>query len=501
MFKLGFILIIMVTIGCNRQQSNDTAQDHETKNHEEGTIRATLFSDRNEYFIEYSPLIKDETSNFLVHVTNLETYKPLASGSLTIEIDGEKVRAKAPETEGIFHLPFTPKTPGVFNIRYSLNTENISESLTSDIEIGERHKDGVDDEDSGHDQEGLAPAGEIVFLKENAWKSEFMVKQIHRSDFSSVIQASGQILAVPGEKKHLSARSSGIILFKNKNLVQGAKVEKGQELFVITPGTINGNNFELQYKELKNMLNKSRTEYSRHKQLFEQKVISEKQFIETQTNYTTDSIRFYNLASTASETGLKVSSPISGYIHELNVSEGLYVELGDLLVTISSNKSLLLRADVPLQYYSEIDKIVTATFRTAYSDRIYDVSQLSGKLLAKGSSVAENDHFLPVYFKVENDGTLLEGAYAEFFLKSELKPAAMVVPESALLEEQGSYYLYVQVSGESFTKRAVKPGAEDGFSVEILSGLLPGERIVTKGVLVLKASSMVVQDAGHGHNH
>jgi RND family efflux transporter MFP subunit len=230
-------------------------------------------------------------------------------------------------------------------------------------------------------------------------------------------------------------------------------------------------------------------------------VISEKQFLESKANYLADSLHFYNFAAGASPEGLKVFATGSGYIHELNVSEGQFVELGQLLVTISSNKVLLLRADVPQQYFFLLDKIEGANFRPAYTDHTYAVEDLEGKLLAKGSSVAENDHYMPVFFEVKNDGSLLEGAFAEFYLKTSEKSNSLAVPVESISEEQSYHYLYIQVTGESFTKRAVTMGENNGKSVEILSGLNPGERVVTEGVMLLKAASMVSGTASHGHAH
>ena len=87
------------------------------------------------------------------------------------------------------------------------------------------------------------------------------------------------------------------------------------------------------------------------------------------------------------------------------------------------------------------------------------------------------------------------------FLKSTSRINTLTVPVDALLEEQGTHYLYVQVTGESFTKRTVKPGENDGQRIEILVGLNPGERVVTEGAILLKAAATVTSVAGDGHNH
>lgn len=560
MYRYTIALATMLLVSCNQDRDAGEAHSHEEEAaHEHAAVQSTLFSGEFEYFIEYDALEASKESGFLVHVTDLKTYDPVSSGKLAIRLGDEEFKAEAPARPGIFEIGVTPSVEGESSIKYTLVTPGSRDLVYDHVDIGGDHdhahgtgdsnEEGHDhtDEDihehsssvesgeenhahgeeghahadeAGHDDEGAAhshtgvaehahedegnampESGEIVFLKEQAWESDFMVREILPAPFSSVVRTSGQVLAVPGQKKHLPAKSSGILLYTNDRLVEGTWVEQGEPLFVISAATLDDTNFELRYRKLRNNLQNSRSVYQRHRELFAEQVIPEKQMIESRTAYTSDSLRFYNLASKATAGGLKISSPISGYIHELSFSEGQYVQTGDQIVTISSNEKLLLRADVPMQHFEKVVEIETANFRSAYSDHVYSTDSLNGVLLAKGSSVAENDHFIPVYFEVENDGTLLEGAFVEFFLKAIPDETALLVPASAILEEAGHYYLYLQVTGESYTKRAITKGASDGKFIEVTGGLAAGERVVTDGVMLLKASTLVTGETGHGHAH
>jgi RND family efflux transporter MFP subunit len=574
MYKYGIILVMATAFACrgpqhpgaNRTKSGHThgghthdSEAHSDHLHDTEAIQSTLFSEQTEFFIEYEPLEVGRESAFLVHVTDLQTYRPYTAGSLTITAAGQQVTADAPARPGIFEVLFVPKSTGNQTITYTLQSGELKTSVSTHAFVSAHHHadnshqhdadcshqhdetkpadshqhkadgahqhDGEDASDSHqheeaggshqHDAElskttysktshaeALHPEeGEITFLKEQAWKSDFMVQPVKRSPFSSVLNASGEIVATPSEKTGLSATTDGILLFRNQNLVPGTYVEKGQPLFIITPATPGTDNLALQYNELKNSLNQSRSEFLRHRELYAAKVIPERQFIATKTAYTADSLRFYNLASMAGENGLTVTAPATGYIHELHVTQGQFVQTGLQLATVSANRNLLLRADLPVQHYAMAQNIVTANFRTAYSPRIYRIDELSGKLLSRGTSVSGNDHFIPLYFSIINDGTLLEGSYVELFLLSEEQENTLVVPVTALTEELGAFYCYVQVTGESFTKRSVQKGRSDGNSVEITGGLHPGERVVTRGAMLLKAASMVVGETGHGHAH
>jgi len=584
MYKLGIILVMATAFACggpqqpgaDRTQGAHTHGDdghngqahgadvHDGHLHDTEAIQSTLFSEQTEFFIEYEPLEAGKESAFLVHVTNLQSYRPYTGGSLTITAGGQQTTAEAPARPGIFEVPFVPKSTGKQTISYTLQSDELKTSVSTHAFVSAHHheegdtdcshqhdetdpvgshqheaddshqhdeaepegshqhkadgahqhdvEDATDShlheeaggshqheapyfgttysetsrDEASHSETSHAEEGEIIFLKEQAWKTDFMVQPVHRAPFSSVLKASGEIVATPSEKTGLSAATPGILLFRHEKLVPGTRVEKGQPLFIITPATPGTDNLTLRFNELKNSLNQSRNEFLRHRELYASQVIPERQFIETKTVYTADSLRFYNLSSMAGENGLTVTAPTSGYIHELHVTQGQFVQTGLQLATISANRNLLLRADLPVQHYAMAQHIVTANFRTSYSSRIYSVDE---------------HHFIPLYFSIINDGTLLEGSYVELFLLSEEQQNSLTVPVSALTEEQGAFYCYVQVTGESFTKRSVQPGRSDGERVEITGGLHPGERIVTRGAMLLKAASMVVGETGHGHAH
>ena len=70
------------------------------------------------------------------------------------------------------------------------------------------------------------------------------------------------------------------------------------------------------------------------------------------------------------------------------------------------------------------------------------------------------------------------------------------------MEEQGNYFVYVQVTPELFEKREVKIGTTDGVSTEIQKGITSIERIVTKGAILIKLTqSTGTLDAHSGHVH
>jgi len=505
MTKYFLVLLLCMFIACSKQNSQNNSSDGHGHSHKEtvnqaidkaekGTFQITLFSDSTEYFIEYSPLIKNEKSEFLIHLTHLSNYKPHTEGKVSIIIGNQGVATDKILRPGIFKLRFQPKTSGKFAIKYNLKINNYEETVTDSVIV-------FDNQEKAHEVEQKESSGAVTYLKEQVWKNNFMVKRVSYAPFESVISTSGEMLAMPGEKQNVAAKSTGILLFASKKLVQGSRVQKGQLLFTISGQDITENNIGVRYSEAKNKYLRSKSEYERHQILYKDKIISEKQFIESQTKFQTDSSVYFSLSASVSVNGHRICAPLSGYLHELNVSEGQYVETGLLLATISTNKVILLRADLPQQHFNKLQLIKTANFRPAYSSKTYKIEDLDGNIIAKGASVAENNHYMPIYFKVQNDGSLLEGAFAEFYLITKNGKSDISVPNTSLIEEQGKHYVYVQLGGESYLKKLVEIGDTDGIRSSIKSGLESGDLIVTKGAMLIKIASSSNQMPAHNHEH
>ena len=90
----------------------------------------------------------------------------------------------------------------------------------------------------------------------------------------------------------------------------------------------------------------------------------------------------------------------------------------------------------------------------------------------------------------------------DVFIKAKTEDKTFTVPNSAIIEEQGNYFVYVQVTPELFEKREVVIGKTDGVKTEIKEGITSNDRIVLKGAYIIK----IVQSSGgldphSGHMH
>lgn len=138
------------------------------------------------------------------------------------------------------------------------------------------------------------------------------------------------------------------------------------------------------------------------------------------------------------------------------VKDGDFVEMGQPLMTLSQNKRLQLRAEVPQRYYKELPAVVSANFKTPYDDRVYELSRLNGRLLSFGKGTLAGGAYIPVVFELDNKGEIVPGAYIEVFLLTASIDNAIVVPVSALTEEQGLYFVYLRLDEEGYKSKKLQ---------------------------------------------
>lgn len=98
------------------------------------------------------------------------------------------------------------------------------------------------------------------------------------------------------------------------------------------------------------------------------------------------------------------------------------------------------------------------------------------------------------------DGRWRPGMFIRADVVASQHSAAVVVPRSALQEIDGETVIFVETQ-EGLVRRDVEVGRNDTHSVEILSGLRPGERYVASGGLALKVelNKAALEHAGHAH--
>ena len=359
----------------------------------------------------------------------------------------------------------------------------------------------MDHEEDLHTQEADAHThgeDEIVLLPEQAKAAGIQTEKIQYGPFQEVIHVTGSILPAQGGEATVSATHTGMVNLANYSLNEGSEVHSGQALFTIATQAVGDGN---PVAAAKAELAAAEKEWKRAQQLIVDKIISERE-------YEAARLRYETALSTSKSWGdgkrqQTVKAPIHGYLQNLLVKNGDFVAPGQPLATITQNRQLQLRAEVPEKYYASLNDIVSANFRLSYDAQVYQLEELQGRLLSSGRTVNKGEGFLPVTFEFSNRGNIIPGSLAEVYLLGRTQPHVISIPVSALTEELGLFYVYLQTSDHGYEKQEVKLGASNGTHVEIRQGLHEGEVLVVQGAVAVKlaANSNQVPDAHAGHNH
>lgn len=351
---------------------------------------------------------------------------------------------------------------------------------------------------SGHgEEESDDYSDEIILPPAQAKAARVKVVDVKSGIFHQVIKTSGQISAAQGEESVVVATIPGVVSFRGK-VVEGMSVQKGSPLLALSSqNMLEGDPAQrarIAYEGAKK-------EYERMKALVDDKIVSEKDFAQAKQAYENAQLSYDAIAKNQSASGQTIVSPISGYIKSLLVQEGDYVEAGQPLASVTQNRRLFLRADVSEKYYQYLHAIRSANFRTPYNNKVYALSEMNGRLLSHGKSSGGNSgYYIPVTFEFDNSGDIIPGSFVEIFLLSSPMENVISVPHTALTEEQGSYFVYLQLDEEGYRKQLVTIGADNGEKVQILSGIKVGDRVVAEGAYQVKLAS-ASGAIPHGHEH
>lgn len=351
------------------------------------------------------------------------------------------------------------------------------------------------DSHAGHDH-GSENPDEIEFPASQAAKIDFKVEEVVPLTFTDVIKTSGRIMPAQGQEVTLSAPVSGIVSFAGSNLASGSHVGV-QNLFYISTQKVGGGDVAAKAEAA---YAKAKADYERAQTLLADRIVSQREFDAAAAEYRQVKAEYDALAGSQTDRGTRVASPIAGYVTSLTVNEGDFVETGQALATVSQNRRLTLRADVSQRYFQRLSTVTGANFVVPYENSSFNIADLGGRLISVGQSSGSASSLIPVTFEFNNNGSVVPGSYVEVYLLGSPVANAITLPLSAITEQQGLYYVFVQLSADHYERREVKLGSDDGKRTRILSGIRAGERVVTRGAVNVKlagASGAIP----HSHEH
>lgn len=353
-------------------------------------------------------------------------------------------------------------------------------------------------DDHGHDaDEHAGHSAEITFTEAQAKAAGLRLVTVEPGEFAEVVEVTGRLLPAQGDEATVSATMAGIVSQVTKNLADGAAVRQGQQLFVINASAMaDGNPAAAARAELE----AARKALARAEQLAAEKLLPQRELDEARSRFRTAEAAARSLGNESRTRA--VAAPFTGYVKEVLVRPGDYVQPGQPLATVTQSQRLQLSADLPERHFALLPQIKDATFRLSYepAGTAHCVSEMGGKLVSKGRASSATGFSVPVTFELPNRGRLVSGSFAQVYLQGAARKGVITVPNEALTEAQGLFFVYVQIHPERYQRQEVTVGATDGRRTEIRSGLTAGQRVVAQGATQVRlAANATVIPEGHSH--
>ncbi len=500
---MRYIIVVLAFLASSCNNKAEDPHEHNADGSHIGEeiprIDHTIWTDKTELFVEFPALIVGNPSRFAAHFTILDKHQPVREGSVTVSLikgdKGLRNSVDAPSSPGIFSHVIQPKETGTYQLVFELKTPEYSDKITiDDVTVYANSDDAIKALGTAEEDESIS------FLKEQAWKIDFQTAPVVSDKIYDVINTSGVWMPSSGSVKSLAAKSNGVVDFKLKNLTEGTAVKKGQLLMSLNSQGLASNNLSTEIANARANFEQAKSEYERKQELYNSKIIPKSEFERVESNFSIAKSNYQSLASGVSDGSKEIRAPFDGFVKNIAVSNGDYVEQGVALVSIATHQSKVLKAELAPNYGLTMENVQGIWYQTKDA-QWKNVTDAEGSILSIGKNVERENPLISVFALVNADVDMPEGSLTPVQIAMGYATQNTMIPVNALLEDYGSYSVIVQLSGESFERRPVKLGKQNGENVEILQGLEVGEVVVTTGAYQVKMASMSGSTPAHGHDH
>lgn len=235
---------------------------------------------------------------------------------------------------------------------------------------------------------------------------------------------------------------------------------------------------ETALQQAKIKLSNDQLEYDRLKALLDEGGVSQADFDQISMGLKLDHSNVDNLTQNT-----YLRSPISGVISARNYDKGDMYSMGQPIFTVQQITPVKLLVGVSESDYTKVKVGQNVDITVdALPDRFF-----TGKVIRLHPTMDAASHTFNAEVHVTNSNRELRpGMYARVTVNFGAN-SSIVVPDAAIVKQQGSAVRFVYVLNEdnTVTQKPVQLGRHFGMNQEILSGIQEGEKIVVKGASVL----------------
>ena len=284
-------------------------------------------------------------------------------------------------------------------------------------------------------------------------------------NFTNYVQIQGRIDAQDNVMAYSQTPGSITNIF----VKPGSHVSKGQVLVQLDNSVLSQ-----QIAQAQTQLNLNKTLFDRQKNLWDQKIGTEVQFLQAQQALQSATKQISLLRQQADQ--FRIISPISGTIDQMDLKLGQVIQPGQNGIRIVNADNLKVKADVPESYSADVnqgDKVLVV-FPDA-NDSLRTTITFAAKVIDPGS------RSFGVEIKLPPNKEFRPNMTAVLKIADYSKPNSIAIPVNAVQHSDTSTFVFVVGANSIANRQSVTVGDTYGGKAQITHGLKGGEQIVTEG--------------------
>jgi membrane fusion protein (multidrug efflux system) len=231
-------------------------------------------------------------------------------------------------------------------------------------------------------------------------------------------------------------------------------------------------------------LSESRSNFNRSRELYTTRALSEAQLEQIEATLKANEARVAFARSRLSDT--VIAAPFDGRVGLRRVSVGSLVNPGAVITTLDDANPIKLDFTIPETLLSSVEAGREIVARSV----AWPGQEFAGRVASVDSRVDPTTRSVTVRALLPNDrGMLKPGMFLTVRL-ARGSSDALLVPEQALVPEQGNVFVFVVQDGR-VEKRLVRTGERRVGEVQVVAGVAAGEQVVTEGTQKLRDGAPV----------
>ncbi len=523
--------ILGVASGCSRHDHAMDGGDDAGHPHDEAVearfSQIHVFGDRHEVFAEHRLVVAATPTEFVTHVTDLKTLEPRREGPVRFllrlgqDAPIEQVE-RAPTRPGIYEAVLTFSQAGDWNVMLVVPGDEGEETIAfPPVRVF------ADAHATEHAAVSEPPEG-ISFLKEQQWRVRVGTEIVSRRTLAEQLRLPAHVAARPGARAQVIPPVAGrLLLPPGRSMpMAGERVEAGQVLALIQPSFSEaaGRFVEAEGDVVRARLALEQADaaFKRIEVLAKVEAKSGRELQQAEFELKTAQARYdgalalqstYRQVSTnlgagsgpAGQPAVELRSPIAGIITtQSGAAVGEHISAEEAVFTVLDATTVFIEARVPEMSIVRLAETKAACYEQPGREGQFTAitGDGQGRLVFLGIQVDTVSRTVPLVYEARNaDQRLRVGQSLNLYVETDRAESAVAIPNEAIVEEGGRPIAFVQVGGETFQKRDLTLGIRDGNWVQVVSGLLEGERVVAKGAYAVRLASVSSALPSHGHAH